>query len=237
MELSEIMPAMPSTLPPFPNNVPTAPLIRISLQKLLSNDVGESERFFTACEELGFFYLDLQNTHEGTSILNDADALFDLGEQFFDLDLEEKRSYDFSGQNSYVGYKGYGTAVIDKAGALDRNEFYNVCPTSRSPPLPSTFSSTHSTQLLPQLTPALLQVSKDDILSLSAPLPAPSLISRNHQTLKSYIQTSHTLTSLLLTHLNTHLHLPPSTILNLHRLSHASGDHVRFVKAPPQPNR
>lgn len=100
-------------------------------------------------------------------------------------------------------YKGYGTAVIDKTGTLDRNEFYNV--------------------------------SKDDILALSPPLPSPDILSHNRPLLESYLLSAHSIVSLLLDHLNTHLHLPPSTLANLHRLHHHSGDQVRFIKAPPQP--
>ncbi len=89
--------------PPFPNDVPTAPLLRLSLFKLLKNDALESTRFFQACKDLGFFYLDLRATPIGDSILNDADRLFDVGEQLFELDLEEKQRYDFSAQQSYYG--------------------------------------------------------------------------------------------------------------------------------------
>jgi isopenicillin N synthase-like dioxygenase len=71
--------------------------------------------------------LDLQETEIGSSILGDADKLFKVGEQLFELSLDEKQQYDFSQQNSYFGYKAQGAAVVDKEGNLDRNEFYNVC--------------------------------------------------------------------------------------------------------------
>ncbi len=59
-----------ANLPPFPDNVPTAPLLRISLQKLLNGDADEEERCWNACRELGFFYLDLRadgGSTQGTS--------------------------------------------------------------------------------------------------------------------------------------------------------------------------
>jgi isopenicillin N synthase-like dioxygenase len=90
--------------PPFPSDVPTAPLLRLSLEKLLNNDTEESTRFYQACKNLGFFYLDLRGTSIGESILKDADRLFDVGEKLFELDLEEKEKYDFSAQHSYYGY-------------------------------------------------------------------------------------------------------------------------------------
>lgn len=113
-------------LPPFPDNVLTAPLLRLSLEKLLRHDSEEIQRFGKACEEIGFFYLDFRDSQHGENILEDADRLFEIGEQLFELDLEEKKKYDFSKENSYFGYKGQGAAVVDRQGNVDRNEFYNV---------------------------------------------------------------------------------------------------------------
>jgi isopenicillin N synthase-like dioxygenase len=113
-------------LPPFPDDVPTAPLLRLSLGKLMAGDKAELERLFEASVDIGFFYLDLQDCEHGTSLLKDADGLFKVGEELFELSLDEKKNYDFSAQNSYFGYKGQGVAVVDKQGNLDRNEFYNV---------------------------------------------------------------------------------------------------------------
>lgn len=114
-------------IPPFPDNVPTAPLLRLSLKSLLESDETESKRFFDACKDIGFFYLDMRGTEVGGSLLNDADQLFGLGKQFFELPVEEKMKYDFSAQKSYYGYKGFGANVVDTDGTTDRNEFYNVC--------------------------------------------------------------------------------------------------------------
>jgi isopenicillin N synthase-like dioxygenase len=113
-------------LPLFPDDVPTAPLLRLSLEKLLAHNDTEFRRFCDACEDIGFFYLDLRGTQVGNSILGDADTLFHIGEDLFHLSLEEKQKYDFSKKNSYFGYKAQGAAVVDRQGNLDRNEFYNV---------------------------------------------------------------------------------------------------------------
>ena len=132
-------------LPPFPDNVPTAPLLRISLSKLLQQDAEEQERCWKACCELGFFYLDVRTgassssgddevSVDGNALLSDVDALFEVMKPFFDLDVDEKVKYDFKEQGSYFGYKGYGSGYVDKAGTKDRNEFYNVRPS-----LPSTY--------------------------------------------------------------------------------------------------
>lgn len=78
-------------------------------------------------------------------------------------------------------------------------------------------------------------VSKDDILALSPPLPSPTVLTKHRPLLKSYMLSAHSIVSLLLDHLNTHLRLPASTLASLHRMDKASGDQVRFVKAPSQP--
>lgn len=120
-------------LPPFPDDASTAPLLRLSLRKLLAGDAAECEKLFMSSKDIGFFYLDLQDVEQGTSLLEDADALFRVGEALFELSLEDKQQYDFSAQNSYFGYKAQGAAVVDKQGNLDRDEFYNVRqPTQRT---------------------------------------------------------------------------------------------------------
>jgi hypothetical protein len=132
--------------PPFPSAVPTAPLLRISLSRLRTNDAPESARLFSASKALGFFYLDLRNDEKGQQILSEADALFGVGEELFDLGREELGKYDYSAQGSYFGYKGYGTAYVDEKGSLDRNEFYNACP--HSPHLPFHHPGYESTSFL-----------------------------------------------------------------------------------------
>lgn len=113
-------------IPPFPSTIPTAPLLRLSLSKLLAHDGPEIQRLTRASEDIGFFYLDLQDSEHGRGLLDDADALFGVGEELFMLDVSEKERFDFSARGSYFGYKGVGKGVVDKDGGADRNEFFNV---------------------------------------------------------------------------------------------------------------
>lgn len=115
-----------SSLPPFPTTVLTAPLHRLSLQRLRT-DPEESDRLFSSSKDLGFFYLDLRDDREGESLLVDADNLFTMAPKLYELGREELSKYDYKSQGSYMGYKGFGSAVVDEKGNLDRNEFYNVC--------------------------------------------------------------------------------------------------------------
>jgi isopenicillin N synthase-like dioxygenase len=115
-----------SGLPPFPKDVPAIPLLRISLEKLLGHDDDEIERLINACEDNGFFYLDTQDAGPLSSIMEDVDKLFEIGDEFFALSFEEKKKYDFSATTPYFGYKKQGSSVIDSSGKRDRNESYNV---------------------------------------------------------------------------------------------------------------
>ncbi|KAE8372043.1 hypothetical protein BDV26DRAFT_302275 [Aspergillus bertholletiae] len=193
------------SLPPFPEDITTAPLTRLSLAKLLAHDGPETERLMQACCDIGFFYLDLRNTAEGTTLLATADKLFQTGTELFQLPLAEKQKYDLSAQGSYHGYKAQGAMIADREGNVDRNEFYNV-----------------SKDTILDLAPAL-------------PAPALLNTAKTQDDLKTFITGSHSITILLLTLLNKTLGLPDSTLPDLHQLRRPSSDQVRFIRAPPQP--
>jgi hypothetical protein len=112
-------------IPPFPCDIPIAPLHRLVLSKLRT-DPAESERLFTSSKALGFFYLDLRQDADGEVLLSEADRLFGLAPALYDVGREVLQKFDNEG--SYMGYKGSGNAVVDEHGHLDRNEFYNVRP-------------------------------------------------------------------------------------------------------------
>ncbi|KAF4626760.1 hypothetical protein G7Y89_g11396 [Cudoniella acicularis] len=79
-------------------------------------------------------------------------------------------------------------------------------------------------------------IPKDDFLSISpTPFAHPQILHNKKSLITSFTHNSHTLCTLLLNHLNTHLHLPPLTLQNLHKLANPSGDQIRLIKAPPQP--
>jgi hypothetical protein len=198
-------------LPPFPTDVPTAPLLRISLKKLIEHDENEINKVWKASQELGFFYLDLRSATSadsqinGPALLKDIEALFSLGENIFELPTPEKQEYDFIEKGSYFGYKGLGAGVVDAQGTRDANEFYNV--------------------------------SKDDMLGIAERLPAPECLRRqaSRDLLGGYIRKSHAIVSFLLGILNSKLGLPEGKLQSLHRLDALSGDQVRWVSSPPQP--
>lgn len=81
-----------------------------------------------------------------------------------------------------------------------------------------------------------MQIPKDDFLGISEkPFAHPQILHSHSSLLKRYMIHAHTLVRCILSQLDTHLHLPPGTLESLHRQNAISGDHVRFVKSPPQP--
>jgi hypothetical protein len=83
-------------LPPFPEDVPTAPLLRISLSKLTQGDLGEIDRLWQACRELGFFYLDLRDASADRNSMSKPSPVHDLTEKVVD---EASRADSATGDN------------------------------------------------------------------------------------------------------------------------------------------
>lgn len=79
------------------------------------------------------------------------------------------------------------------------------------------------------------QVSKDDIFGVGDHWPAPDVLNQSRPLLKSFMSNAHSIVAIILTLLNEHLGLAESKLPNMHRLDRATGDQVRFIKAPPQP--
>lgn len=82
----------PTQYPPFPSSpsFKSVDLETISLPKLLSQDTSEQDRVFTACTSRGFFYLELGGCESGETILNGADDICRMAEDFFKLSMAEK---------------------------------------------------------------------------------------------------------------------------------------------------
>jgi len=82
-------PELFNSIPPFPEDVRTAPLQRIALKKLLSNDELESSEVFKACKTDGFFLLDLRGTPVGESLLQSAEKMFAITKDLYGEGAEE----------------------------------------------------------------------------------------------------------------------------------------------------
>jgi len=79
---------------PFPDDVPTIELEKISLSRVLNGDEIEAGRLFKICATIGFFYLDMLDHPTGRQLWQSACNLHRLGQQRFSLTpMEQKLQY------------------------------------------------------------------------------------------------------------------------------------------------
>ena len=90
--------------PPFPEDVQTASIPKVSLAQLVAGNQDEALGTFRACRTMGFFLLDLKGEANGEKLLHDIDTLFGIVEDVMDLSLEEKIRYKQNPPADYIGY-------------------------------------------------------------------------------------------------------------------------------------
>lgn len=113
-------------LPPFAGGIKTAPLVSVSFAKLQSGDSEESNAFFKACKELGFFYLDLVGSDLGEKIIAEAEQLNVVQKEFFKMPNEVKDIYGRPHLDPFYAYRYNELDAKDENGAPLRGENYNV---------------------------------------------------------------------------------------------------------------
>lgn len=114
------------SLPPFAEDVKTAPLVSVSLAKLEANDKEASDAFFKACKDLGFFYLDMVGSKLGETIVTEAEELNKVQKEFFKLPNEVKDVYGRPHLHPFYAYRYSEASVKDENGVPLRNQNYNV---------------------------------------------------------------------------------------------------------------
>lgn len=90
--------------PPFPSDVPVVPLPTISLRELENSSEEATEKLFQACQEWGFFFLDLQGSEKGASLLKDGENMFDLTVDTYALDQKTLDNYAYNPPHDLTGY-------------------------------------------------------------------------------------------------------------------------------------
>lgn len=110
---------------PFPADVPVAPLYTFRLGDLRSGDPTVAKDLLAACQELGFFQLDLRADKIGDAVIGEIDQLFGMGKDLFDLPPSIKEIYLHDAPRSFLGFKPRGQAKIE-TGEPDRFEWFNV---------------------------------------------------------------------------------------------------------------
>ncbi|KAG7439376.1 Clavaminate synthase-like protein [Guyanagaster necrorhizus] len=106
--------------PPFPDDVPTHPLLILDYQLLKQGDETEKERLWEAARKLGFWYLKNHGAED------EASRMFEMGEGTMRLPLEEKMKYEQGDDGRSFGYKAAGSNAVDASGKHDTIEFINV---------------------------------------------------------------------------------------------------------------
>jgi isopenicillin N synthase-like dioxygenase len=89
--------------PPFPDDIPTASMSTISLASLNSGDEAAARGLLTACQELGFFLLDLNGDTLGSKLMEDIDQLFLVGKEVMNLPWPVKEQYLHDAPRSFLG--------------------------------------------------------------------------------------------------------------------------------------
>ncbi|KAF7313008.1 Clavaminate synthase-like protein [Mycena kentingensis (nom. inval.)] len=107
-------------LPPFPDDVPTHPLLVIDYALIQAGDETEKKRLWTAATTLGFWYLKNHGADE------DVEGMFEMGAETMALPLEEKLSYAQGNEGMSFGYKPAGANAVNAYGTRDNAQFINV---------------------------------------------------------------------------------------------------------------
>lgn len=90
-------------IPAFPDDIPTASMSIISLAGLNSGDEAAARSLLAACQELGFFLLDLTEDALGKELIGDVDQLFLVGKEIMDLPVDVKEQYLNDAPRSFLG--------------------------------------------------------------------------------------------------------------------------------------
>ncbi|KAF7309357.1 Clavaminate synthase-like protein [Mycena indigotica] len=109
-----------NTLPPFPDDVPSHPLLVIDYALIKANDEAEKERLWTAGTSLGFWYL------KNHGVDSEVQGMFEMGAETMALPMEEKMKYEQGDDGVSFGYKAAGANAVDASGTLDTAQFINV---------------------------------------------------------------------------------------------------------------
>jgi isopenicillin N synthase-like dioxygenase len=121
------MGSLDDAIPPFPDDVPTVPIARISYSKLKSFDQDEMIKVLEASQSDGFFYLDLTDDPTGKALLNDTEDVLAISKRALNIPLDQKTECLAERGKEMFGYKPAGAVKqTDKDSRPDTTEFFNV---------------------------------------------------------------------------------------------------------------
>ncbi|KAI1035507.1 hypothetical protein LB504_006068 [Fusarium proliferatum] len=121
------MGSLDNIIPPFPDDVPTVPIARISYSKLKCSDENEMIKVLNASQSDGFFYLDLTDEPVGQSLLNYTEDVLTISKRALNIPLDQKMECVAERGKEMFGYKPAGAVKqTDKDARPDTTEFFNV---------------------------------------------------------------------------------------------------------------
>ncbi|KAJ7721834.1 hypothetical protein DFH07DRAFT_760243 [Mycena maculata] len=109
-----------NTIAPFPEDIPTHPLLVIDYELIKACDKEESDRLWSAATQLGFWYLKNHNADE------EVGGMFDMAAETMALPMEDKMKYEQGDDGMSFGYRAAGASAIDEKGTRGTAEFINV---------------------------------------------------------------------------------------------------------------
>jgi len=169
------------TLPPFPSNLPTHPLLIVDYELLKAGDVQEIDKLWQAATVLGFWYL------KNHGVDDEINQMFEMAAETMDLPLEEKMKYEQGDLGSSFGYKAAGANATDEAGNPDMIEFINVSkddalawPKVARREYPSTVNARMESTIIPFVRKSLaVNSTLIDVFNDRLGLPAGELAKRH----------------------------------------------------------
>lgn len=93
-----------ASVPPFPDDVSCAQLPIVSLAKLSSHLELEIKAMFKACQQSGFFILDLNGDTVGEEMITELDRIFGVIAETMKLSHEDKEKYHANLPEKFWGY-------------------------------------------------------------------------------------------------------------------------------------
>lgn len=109
-----------SDYPPFPEDVPTVPLLVVDYQLIKAGNEAEVDKLWEAATQLGFWYLKNHGAED------DAEQMFQMGKETMNLPLGEKLKFEQGDAGLSFGYKAAGANAVYETGTRDAVEFINV---------------------------------------------------------------------------------------------------------------
>ncbi|KAG5640734.1 hypothetical protein DXG03_007372 [Asterophora parasitica] len=175
------MPHSASALPPFPDDVPTHPLLIIDYKLIKARDSHEIDRLWEAATKLGFWYL------KNHGVIDEVDAMFEMGAETMALPMEEKMEFEQGDEGMSFGYKAAGANAVDATGQLDTAEFINVAkddalayPTPVRRTYPSTVNARMESTIRPFIRRSLdINNTLLDVLNDRLGLPERTLLAKH----------------------------------------------------------